>query len=83
MAATPGAHSTNRNVAVVARVEKDAWFLALELGWSEGKLAFARGPADRPRLRSLGRRNTQALLLEIAKAKKRFDLADDAPVCGG
>jgi transposase len=55
-------------------------FLAFELGWSEWKLAFATGPADNPRLRSIGGRNTQALLQEIAKAKQRFGLPDDAPV---
>jgi transposase len=55
-------------------------YLAFELGWNEWKLAFATGPADNPRLRSIGGRNTQALLQEIVKAKKRFGLADDAPV---
>jgi transposase len=55
-------------------------FVAFELAWGEWKLAFATGPADNPRLRSIGGRNTQALLQEIARAKKRFHLADDAPV---
>jgi transposase len=55
-------------------------YLAFELGWNEWKLAFATAAADNPRLRSLGGRNTQALLQEIAKAKKRFGLPDDAPV---
>jgi transposase len=55
-------------------------YLAFELGWNEWKLAFATAPADNPRLRSIGGRNTQALLQEIVKAKKRFGLADDAPV---
>jgi transposase len=55
-------------------------YLAFELGWSEWKLAFATAPADAPRLRSVAARNTQAVLLEIAKAKKRFALPDDAPV---
>lgn len=81
MTATREEHSTNRNVAVCGRVESGALFLALELSWSEWKLAFATGPADSPRLRSIGARNTQALLQEIAKAKKRFHLPDDARVC--
>jgi transposase len=55
-------------------------YLAFELGWNEWKLAFATGPCDNPRLRSIGGRNTAALLQEIAKAKKRFGLAEDAPV---
>jgi transposase len=35
---------------------------------------------DNPRLRTIAARNTQAVLQEVAKAKKRFGLADDAPV---
>jgi transposase len=57
-----------------------ALYLAFELGWNEWKLAFAAAPADAPRLRSLGARNTQLLLKEIAQAKKRFGLPEDAPV---
>jgi transposase len=59
---------------------RPALYLAFELGWSEWKLAFATAPADAPRLRSIGARNTRALLQEIAKAKQRFGLADDALV---
>jgi transposase len=55
-------------------------YLAFELSWNEWKLAFATGPGDNPRLRSIGGRNTAALVQEIAKAKKRFGLAADAPV---
>jgi hypothetical protein len=78
MAATRKQHSTKGNPAVSGHVAKGALFLAFELGWSEWKQAFGTGPADNPRLRSIGGRNTQALLQEIAKAKKRFQLADDA-----
>ena len=55
-------------------------YVAFELGWNEWKLAFASGPGDNPRLRSVAGRSTAAVLQEIAKAKKRFDLPDDAPV---
>lgn len=55
-------------------------YLAFELGWSEWKLAFAAGPADNPRLRAIGGRNTRMLLQEIAKAKTRFGLDENAPV---
>src|SRR5438067_1276335 len=55
-------------------------YLALDLGASEWKLAFAAAPADAPRLRSIGAGNLQALLKEIARAKQRFDLGVDAPV---
>ena len=57
-----------------------ALYLAFELGWSEWKLAFAAAPADAPRLRGIGARNTQTLLKEITQAKKRFGLPEDAPV---
>jgi transposase len=80
MTATRKPHSTKAQPAVSDPVEKRALFVAFELGWSEWKLAFAAGPADNPRLRSIGGRNTQALLQEIAQAKKRFGLPDHAPV---
>ena len=57
-----------------------ALYLAFELSWSEWKLAFATAPADAPRLRSLRARNTDGIREEIAKAKKRFGLAEDAAV---
>ena len=64
-------HSSDRQPAL---------YLAFELGWSDWKLAFAAAPADAPRLRSIRARNTQAVLQEIAKAKQRFGLPEDAPV---
>src|SRR5438270_14095647 len=73
MTATRKQHSTRQTKGRVL-------YLAFELGWNEWKLAFATGPADNPRLRSIGGRNTQVLAQEIAKAKKRFGLAEDAPV---
>lgn len=57
-----------------------ALYLAFELGWSEWKLALASAPADAPRLRSLAARHTEVVVQEIAKAKQRFGLPDDAPV---
>lgn len=54
--------------------------LALELGWSPGKLAFASAPADAARLQTIGGRNPQAILPELAKAKKRCGLPEQAPV---
>jgi transposase len=55
-------------------------YLAFELSWNQWKLAFATEAGDNPRLRNIGGRNTQALMQEIGKAKKRFGLPDDAPV---
>ncbi|HJX83400.1 MAG TPA: IS110 family transposase [Candidatus Angelobacter sp.] len=73
MTATRKEHSTEQTKGRVL-------YLAFELGWNEWKLAFATGPADNPRLRSIGGRNTEAVLQEIAKAKRRFGLAADAVV---
>lgn len=86
MTATRKRHSTKRTQAAArpkAAAEPKAaagLYLAFELGWNEWKLAFGTGPADNPRLRTIGGRRTQALVQEIAKAKKRFGLPDDAPV---
>jgi hypothetical protein len=46
----------------------------------EWKLAFATAPVDNPRLCSIRARNLKALRLEIAKAKKRFGMPEDAAV---
>jgi transposase len=80
MAATRKAHSTKPTRTVAQRTGGGTLYLAFELGWNEWKLAFATGPAVSPRLRTIGGRNVQALMQEIAKAKKRFQLAEDAAV---
>jgi transposase len=54
--------------------------LALELSWHQWKLAFTIGHGQPPRLRTIAARDLTALLREIAKAKHRFGLPDDAPV---
>jgi transposase len=80
MTATRKQHSTKRTQASAQPKAVGVLYLAFELGWNEWKLAFATGAADNPRLRSIGGRNTKALLQEIAKAKERFGLPDNAPV---
>lgn len=80
MTATRKQNSTKQTPAMAPAKNPEVLYVAFELGWNEWKLAFAAGPADNPRLRSLGARNTAALLREIAAAKKRFGLAEDAPV---
>src|SRR5580704_14921368 len=80
MAATRKHQSTKRNPVASSRTVTGVLYLAFELGWNEWKLAFATQPAESARLRTIGGRNTQALLQEIAKAKKRFGLPSDAPV---
>src|SRR5438552_15331232 len=54
--------------------------LAFELGWTHWKLAFTIGHGQKPRQRTIGARDLAALEQEIAKAKKRFQLAEVAPV---
>jgi transposase len=80
MTATRRQHSTKRNPVVAPTKAPRVLYLALELGWNEWKLAFSTGPTASPRLRAIGGRNVESLLQEIAKAKKRFDLPEDAPV---
>ena len=54
--------------------------LALELSWSQWKLAFTIGHGQPPRLRTIVARNLDGLLHEIVRAKHRFGLPNDAPV---
>ena len=55
-------------------------YLAFELGWTSWKLDFTVGAGQKPRLRSMAARDTDALLLEIQAAKRRFGLPEDTPV---
>jgi transposase len=54
--------------------------LALDLGNTTWKLAFATGHAHAPRLRTIPARDLAQLAREIATAKRRFGLPADAPV---
>jgi transposase len=54
--------------------------LAFELGWTQWKLAFTIGHGQKPRQRSMRARDLATLELEIAKAKRRFQLDPEAPV---
>ena len=56
-------------------------YISLELGWDKWLLACATQAAEKPRYRSVPPRNLDKLREEIAKAKKRFGLPPDAPVC--
>ena len=56
-------------------------YLAFDLGADKWLLAFGTEAAEKPRIRSLPARNIEVLLAEIAKAKQRFGLPEDAPVC--
>jgi hypothetical protein len=56
-------------------------YIALELGWDKWLLACATQAAEKPRFRSLPARDLGRLQEEMAKAKQRFGLPADAPVC--
>src|SRR5215472_759132 len=56
-------------------------YIALELGQDKWLLACATQAAQKPRFRSLSARDLTRLHEEIAKAKQRFGLPADAPVC--
>src|SRR6202166_734921 len=58
-----------------------ALYVALELGCDKWVLASATQAAEKPRFRTVPARNLAALNEEIAKAKARFGLPADAPVC--
>jgi transposase len=55
--------------------------VALELGCDKWVLASSTQAAEKPRFRSVQARNLAALQEEITKAKARFKLPADAPVC--
>jgi transposase len=55
--------------------------VALELGCDKWVLASATQAAEKPRFRTVPARNLAALAEEIAKAKARFQLPTNAPVC--
>lgn len=69
-------HNTINTLAV-----EPVLFLAFEL-CSKGnwKLAFTIGPGQKPRMRSVTPRDTDAVEREIALAKKRFKLPEDCRV---
>jgi transposase len=58
-----------------------ALYIALELGQDKWLIACATQAAQKPRLRSLPARDLTRLQEEVAKAKQRFGLPADAPVC--
>lgn len=56
-------------------------YIALELGQDKWLLACATEAAEKPRIRTMPARDLDRLAAEIAKAKERFQLPVDAPVC--
>ena len=54
--------------------------LAFVLGWTEWTVGFSTGLAGAPRLRPMRARDLRALWDEVARAKKRLGVPDDAGV---
>lgn len=63
-----------------AECTAQALFLALELGSTKWTLAFAVARGPRPRLRTIPAGDLAAVWREMASARARFGVADDAPV---
>ena len=55
-------------------------YLAFELGNQEWKLGFSVGLGQSPRRRTIAAADRVGLQEEISRAKKRFSLAETAPV---
>jgi transposase len=64
-----------------ATISTGTLYIALELGQDKWLLACATQAAQKPRFRGLPARDLGRLAEEIAKAKTRFGLPADAPVC--
>src|SRR6516225_1783906 len=58
-----------------------ALYIALELSQDKWLLACATQAAEKPRFRQVPARDLERLSAEITKAKVRFGLPADAPVC--
>ncbi len=57
-----------------------ALYMSLELGASEWKLAFAVEAGQKPRLRQVAAGDLNGLILEIERARQRFELPESARV---
>jgi transposase len=55
-------------------------YIAFELGNGSWKLGFTTGPGQRPRERDVSARDGEAVLREIARARRRFQLSEAARV---
>lgn len=69
---TPETRDTQCNAAML--------FMALELGSTRWKVAFATGLGHRPRIVQIAARDLDRLSAEIARARTRFDVRTEAPV---
>jgi len=61
----------------ISRIEQRL-YMGMELSQNQWKLSFGSG--GKPRIKQIAARDLAGLALEISKAKKKFNLSDDAPV---
>jgi transposase len=71
--------------SAISRIEQDTLpqptlYLAFELGQNTWKLGFTIGVAQQPRERTIPAGNVERLQQEVARAKQRFGLPEDAHV---
>src|SRR5262245_22019798 len=71
-------HDTDRTTTAASPL-----YLAFELGWTSWGLAFSTAPAMPPRRVAIPARDLGSSRREVARARRRFGLADDAPVRSG
>jgi transposase len=69
-------HSTH---SLNTTISTERLHMALDLGGETWKLGFVAGPG-KPRIRTIPARDMVQLQCEVGKAKRRFKLAEDAPV---
>ena len=69
--------AATRRVTVVERADL---YMAIEIGESKWNLGFKTAPAQPVRERVIKARDREALLQEVARAKRRFSLKSDAKV---
>jgi hypothetical protein len=55
-------------------------YLAFELGWKSWKPAFTVGAGQKPRIRTIPARDTEAVMIEIRNAGRRFGLPEATSV---
>jgi transposase len=72
MSATHTTDSTTATIPVL--------YLDFGLGNTSWKLAFTVGAGQKPRIRTIPARHLDLLMVEIAKAKHRFGLPEEAAV---
>jgi transposase len=71
----PATHAIDSTTATTPML-----YLAFELGWKSWKLAFTVGAGQKPRIRTIAARDTEAVMMEIRNAGRRFGLPEATPV---